>query len=40
MSLFTFVNGLIAIGVMAAIGFATGEPFIFPSLGPTAFLLF
>ena len=37
---FAFVNGLIAIGVMSVIAFVTGEPFIFPSLGPTAFLLF
>jgi CBS-domain-containing membrane protein len=37
---FAFVNGLIAIGVMSLIAFVTGEPFIFPSLGPTAFLLF
>jgi CBS domain-containing membrane protein len=37
---FAFVNGLIAIGAMAAVAFATGEPFVFPSLGPTAFLLF
>ena len=25
---------------MAAVAFATNEPFVFPSLGPTAFLLF
>ena len=37
---FAFVNGLITIGVMSAIAFVTGEPFVFPSLGPTAFLLF
>jgi CBS-domain-containing membrane protein len=37
---FAFVNGLIAIGAMSLIAFVTGEPFIFPSLGPTAFLLF
>lgn len=37
---FAFVNGLIAIAAMAFIAFITGEPFIFPSLGPTAFLLF
>jgi CBS-domain-containing membrane protein len=40
LGLFAFVNGLIAIGAMAAVAFATGEPFVFPSLGPTAFLLF
>lgn len=37
---FAFVNGLISIAIMAAAAFATGAPFIFPSLGPTAFLLF
>jgi CBS-domain-containing membrane protein len=40
LGLFAFVNGLIAIGVMAFVAFVTGEPFVFPSLGPTAFLLF
>lgn len=40
MGLFAFLNGLIAIGAMAAVAFTTGEPFVFPSLGPTAFLLF
>ena len=40
LGLFSFVNGLIAIGVMALVAFITGEPFVFPSLGPTAFLLF
>jgi CBS domain-containing membrane protein len=40
LGLFAFVNGLIAIGVMALVAFVTGEPFVFPSLGPTAFLLF
>ena len=40
LGLFALVNGLIAIGVMAFVAFVTGEPFVFPSLGPTAFLLF
>jgi CBS-domain-containing membrane protein len=31
---------LVSIGVMAAAAYVTGQPFIFPSLGPTAFLLF
>ena len=38
--MFAGVNGLIAIGIMSGVAWATGEPFIFPSLGPTAFLLF
>ena len=40
LGLFAFVNGVIAIGVMAFVALLTGEPFVFPSLGPTAFLLF
>ena len=40
LGLFAFVNGVIAIGLMAAAALVTGAPFIFPSLGPTAFLLF
>jgi CBS domain-containing membrane protein len=40
MGLFAMVNGIVSIGVMAAAAWATGSPFIFPSLGPTAFLLF
>jgi CBS domain-containing membrane protein len=37
---FSFVNGVVAIGVMAACALATRQPFVFPSLGPTAFLFF
>lgn len=40
LGLFAFVNGLIAIGIMAFVAYVTDEPFVFPSLGPTAFLLF
>lgn len=40
MGLFAFVNGLIAIGTLAFVAFVTRESFVFPSLGPTAFLLF
>ena len=40
LGLFACLNGLIAIGAMASVAFVTGEPFVFPSLGPTAFLLF
>lgn len=40
MGLFAFVNGLISIGLMAGAALITGAPFIFPSLGPTAFLFF
>ena len=37
---FAFINGVISIGLMALAAFVTGQPFVFPSLGPTAFLLF
>jgi CBS-domain-containing membrane protein len=37
---FAFVNGLVSIGLMSLVALLTGQPFIFPSLGPTAFLLF
>lgn len=40
LGIFAFVNGVLAIGIMAAAALVTGAPFIFPSLGPTAFLLF
>lgn len=37
---FMFVNGFLTIGILAALAMVTGTPFVFPSLGPTAFLLF
>ena len=40
LALFSFVNGCISIGIMAGLAIITGSPFIFPSLGPTAFLFF
>jgi CBS-domain-containing membrane protein len=40
LGLFAFVNGLVSIAIMAAVAMITRAPFIFPSLGPTAFLLF
>lgn len=40
MGLFAFVNGVISIAIMAAAAVITRQPLIFPSLGPTAFLLF
>jgi CBS-domain-containing membrane protein len=39
-ALFSFVNGCLAIAVMSLLAYATDQPFIFPSLGPTAFLFF
>jgi CBS-domain-containing membrane protein len=40
MGLFSLINGVISIGIMAAAAWATASPFVFPSLGPTAFLFF
>ena len=37
---FACVSGLISIAIMACVAVVTHAPFIFPSLGPTAFLLF
>lgn len=40
LALFSFINGCLSIGIMALLAIATNSPFIFPSLGPTAFLFF
>ena len=37
---FSFINGCISIGLMAAVALVSHQPFVFPSLGPTAFLFF
>ena len=34
------VNCFITIGLLALLAFVTGSPFVFPSLGPTAYLFF
>ncbi|HEY6270526.1 MAG TPA: HPP family protein [Terriglobales bacterium] len=39
-SLYVFVNGFITIGVLALLAVVSRNPFVFPSLGPTAYLLF
>ena len=39
-ALFTFVAGTLSIAVLAAVAAVARSPFIFPSLGPTAYLLF
>ena len=40
MGSFAFLNGLLTIGLLAGLAMATDTPSLFPSLGPTAFLLF
>ncbi len=37
---YVLINSAISIAVLAAIAALTDQPFVFPSLGPTAFLLF
>lgn len=40
LAFFSFLNGCISIGLMSILAIITHSPFIFPSLGPTAFLFF
>lgn len=40
MGVFSLINGVLSIGLMAAAAWVTGSAFVFPSLGPTAFLFF
>jgi len=37
---FMFINGFVTIGILAGLAMLTRTPFVFPSLGPTAFLFF
>lgn len=37
---FVFVNGFIAVGLLAGLAMVTHTPLVFPSVGPTAFLLY
>jgi CBS domain-containing membrane protein len=39
-ALFMFLNGFVTIALLAAVAMVSGTPFVFPSLGPTAFLFF
>lgn len=39
-ALYVFVNGFITIAILAGLAVVTDSPFVFPSLGPTAYLLF
>lgn len=39
-TLYVFVNGFITIGALALLALVSRNPFVFPSLGPTAYLLF
>lgn len=39
-STYVLINGFISIALLALLAVITGVPFVFPSLGPTAYLLF
>ncbi len=39
-ALYVFVNGFITIGLLSLLAVLTGSAFVFPSLGPTAYLFF
>lgn len=39
-ALFMFLNGFATIALLAAVAMVSRTPFVFPSLGPTAFLFF
>ena len=39
MGVFAFLNGVLTIGILAVVAMVTDTPSLFPSLGPTAFLL-
>jgi CBS-domain-containing membrane protein len=40
MAVFATINGFLSIAIMALAALVTEQPFVFPSLGPTAFLFF
>lgn len=39
-TVYVFINGFISIGLLAVVALVTDSPFVFPSLGPTAYLVF
>ncbi len=39
-AVYVSINGFITIGLLALLALVTGSPFVFPSLGPTAYLFF
>lgn len=39
-TVYVFINGFVTIGLLALLALVSGNPFVFPSLGPTAYLLF
>src|ERR1039457_902782 len=39
-AVYVCINGFITIGMLALVALFTSSPFVFPSLGPTAYLFF
>jgi CBS domain-containing membrane protein len=39
-AIYVFVNSFLTIGLLALVAMLSGTPLVFPSLGPTAFMLF
>lgn len=39
-ALYVLINGFLTVGILAVLAFATGSPFVFPSVGPSAYLFF
>jgi CBS domain-containing membrane protein len=39
-AIYVGINGFVTIGLLALLALVTGSPFVFPSLGPTAYLFF
>lgn len=39
-AIFLFINGFVTIAILAGVAMVSNTPFVFPSLGPTAILLF
>lgn len=39
-AVYVLINGFITVGILAVLAFVTGSPFIFPSVGPSAYLFF
>jgi len=40
LGLYVFCNGFLSVAILALAAWMTGSPLVFPSLGPTAYLLF
>jgi CBS domain-containing membrane protein len=40
LSLYVFLNGFLAVGILSVLALLSHTPFVFPSVGPTAFLLY